>query len=562
MNKHMKKAFTITELVIVIAVIAILAAVLIPTFANVLNKANVSNDTAMARHMNEFLVMGSTTSKPQWASEAAEILAEEGIDLGKFTPSTEGYRYAWHKPSNQVLLLDENLKVLYPEIEADPADIFLMVNKTDDMVDGYALMIADGDITVDESNLTLDVAHETLAVTIATEQTATFTVHTNGGALTIDAVKADVHRYGEAGSVTVQAGNSYHEYGKTTALSVKQCHVELESTAVVDMFTVLSGGTTTVTKNESAEVKVAVADEGSDLSGLDGITVKKKTEVSTVEEFKAALANSEDEVIYLKKNIYAVEELTINRSVALIGEQGAVIEQNSSAQDFIKVTDKSAACEFSMIGLTVQNASTDNNNETAISIGLPGALFAGNAYISNCTFSGFTKNGIEANGGNVAIENNNIYNGTFENQAGNAIQIDNGAIAVINNNYIYGYVEQSQNWTATGIIVFYGSSINEIKGNTIVSCTHAIELSTYYDDKGLNTFLASHAETENKFTDCVEDVYRTAKYWSDAEMEELKKNPTLDEIYDGNSDGYYGYPSHGWVKENGSWVEYDLASGN
>jgi len=37
-----KKGFTIVELVIVIAVIAILAAILIPTFANVVNKAEAS----------------------------------------------------------------------------------------------------------------------------------------------------------------------------------------------------------------------------------------------------------------------------------------------------------------------------------------------------------------------------------------------------------------------------------------------------------------------------------------------------------------------------------------
>ena len=42
MLKKLKKAFTITELVIVIAVIAILAAVLIPTFANVIENANQS----------------------------------------------------------------------------------------------------------------------------------------------------------------------------------------------------------------------------------------------------------------------------------------------------------------------------------------------------------------------------------------------------------------------------------------------------------------------------------------------------------------------------------------
>ena len=42
MKNNKKRGFTIVELVIVIAVIAILAAVLIPTFANVVGKANAS----------------------------------------------------------------------------------------------------------------------------------------------------------------------------------------------------------------------------------------------------------------------------------------------------------------------------------------------------------------------------------------------------------------------------------------------------------------------------------------------------------------------------------------
>ena len=45
MKRLNKKGFTIVELVIVIAVIAILAAVLIPVFSNVIEKANNSNIT-------------------------------------------------------------------------------------------------------------------------------------------------------------------------------------------------------------------------------------------------------------------------------------------------------------------------------------------------------------------------------------------------------------------------------------------------------------------------------------------------------------------------------------
>ena len=50
MRKNNKKGFTIVELVIVIAVIAILAGVLIPTFASVVTKANESKALQEVRH--------------------------------------------------------------------------------------------------------------------------------------------------------------------------------------------------------------------------------------------------------------------------------------------------------------------------------------------------------------------------------------------------------------------------------------------------------------------------------------------------------------------------------
>ena len=50
MRKSNKKGFTIVELVIVIAVIAILSAVLIPTFGNIVDKANQSAAEQAARN--------------------------------------------------------------------------------------------------------------------------------------------------------------------------------------------------------------------------------------------------------------------------------------------------------------------------------------------------------------------------------------------------------------------------------------------------------------------------------------------------------------------------------
>lgn len=67
MKKLNKKGFTIVELVIVIAVIAILAGVLIPTFATVVEKANQSKAMQEAKnayelYLSDYVVEGAENS--------------------------------------------------------------------------------------------------------------------------------------------------------------------------------------------------------------------------------------------------------------------------------------------------------------------------------------------------------------------------------------------------------------------------------------------------------------------------------------------------------------------
>ena len=66
MKKMNKKGFTIVELVIVIAVIAILAAVLIPTFSGVIAKANYSSAQQLAMNgVKAGLLMTNTATLPE-----------------------------------------------------------------------------------------------------------------------------------------------------------------------------------------------------------------------------------------------------------------------------------------------------------------------------------------------------------------------------------------------------------------------------------------------------------------------------------------------------------------
>ncbi len=104
-NKKSKKGFTITELIIVIVVIAILAAVLIPTFVSLINKANMSADEQAVRQMNTILAAEEVTDKPANVVAAKEILVANGIS--DFDPTFANNTYYWVGSENRVLLWTE-----------------------------------------------------------------------------------------------------------------------------------------------------------------------------------------------------------------------------------------------------------------------------------------------------------------------------------------------------------------------------------------------------------------------------------------------------------------------
>ena len=97
MKKMNKKGFTIVELVIVIAVIAILAAVMIPTFGGIIGKARASAaEQAVAASYKEAKALAwsdgvITANETHTVNNFTFVFAAEGASVAVTCPDDFGY---------------------------------------------------------------------------------------------------------------------------------------------------------------------------------------------------------------------------------------------------------------------------------------------------------------------------------------------------------------------------------------------------------------------------------------------------------------------------------------
>ena len=119
--KRNQRGFTIVELAIVIAVIAILAAVLIPTFTSLINKANISADQQAVRQMNTALAIDEAENgRAETVEQALDVLNKAGYKANEYIALADGYQFYWDQSTNRVVLYNNNgNKIEYPEDAAE-----------------------------------------------------------------------------------------------------------------------------------------------------------------------------------------------------------------------------------------------------------------------------------------------------------------------------------------------------------------------------------------------------------------------------------------------------------
>ncbi len=246
LKRSNKKGFTIVELVIVIAVVAILAAVLIPTFAGIINEANKSNDTVLVKNLNTFLVTDKSINGEGkdriHVKNALAVAFENGYSIEKLTPTSENNLIVWDEENNQFALVDnknlapvaddvkltskkENIWIISEDYASDKAAYSQYLSKS---ADALPTAVQAGIAFADE------IAGKDVNYKASGEAKVSFML--NGGNLTVDNTSATVYSYGNKSTVTVTAvaENSYHEYGNASYIEAAAGRIVVETGASVN----------------------------------------------------------------------------------------------------------------------------------------------------------------------------------------------------------------------------------------------------------------------------------------------------------------------------------------
>ena len=134
MKKLNKKGFTLTEMIVVIAIIGILAGVLIPTITGYIKKANRSNDEQLAASMTDeierYCIEYNVSQRDLLGTDIKTILTFKDYNL---EPSRKDWTYVYNADEKKVQVIDVDditVNASYTPTAVDPTnydeDLFLI----------------------------------------------------------------------------------------------------------------------------------------------------------------------------------------------------------------------------------------------------------------------------------------------------------------------------------------------------------------------------------------------------------------------------------------------------
>ena len=236
MRNTNKKGFTIVELVIVVAVIAILAAVMIPTFSGIIAKAQLSADQKAERDMNTALAI---ESNPKDIDAAIDALIANGFNGKNLVPVSKDYSYVWSNTDYKIYLVKTN------EITADQFNLANGVKYIDVVAKDAADVVAAINNGSEYIKLENDV---TIKTGITLPANSNITIDLNGKSINASAVQGRPFELTSNSTLTINAKDSVVDCGLYGLVNIL---AGAENANVI-----INGGTFTSDTDNGAIIKI------------------------------------------------------------------------------------------------------------------------------------------------------------------------------------------------------------------------------------------------------------------------------------------------------------------
>ena len=482
MNKK-RKAFTIVELVIVIAVIGILSAILIPTFINLTAKANLASDETLVRNLNTSLSLEELASR-----DKKNITYYDAINDLKYYGYTQdnlitksGSLLLWNEEDNRFYLssslkLDE-IKEQHYWLLSDSFDNNYSKCKKDESTISYI-----------DVNVSFDVGKynnvEVLKYINNIDHSIMTNIRTNKGDTYITNMEINGHdtlysHYGNLASLVIKDAKEYHEYGNVldSNVTIHQGKIYIYKDSNVDKITIGNGtGDVEVITYKDVDIEVSLEDESrvTTHNYSSSETYVYNGNIETVDELTTAVSNGGKYI--LQNNIELSGEaipIPADKSFELDLSGYSVIKNTEGKYVFENNDDDSVLTILDRVGGGEVNAKKGIVNNKK-----------GTTNIINGTYI-IDSNVIEANNKPIMFRCDygsvNINGGTFDstcivtsNNHG-IITINGGSFTTINSQPFNGYYESSHiindcNVDSDyGIIHAFNNSTFEVNGGTFVN---------------------------------------------------------------------------------------------
>ncbi len=335
-----RRAFTITELVIVIAVIAILAAVLIPTFSSVIKNSKKSHDEQYVKEINVALsaYKGETGMAPEDYEGLMLVLKDYGLtdESNPFLLATalkqENAYIVWYPNANSVMLISEdtdNLMVTFTSSIGLGNGVFVLDSLGNTSTLGYALC------TNGEYNYVAQLYYD-FYVTCGGDVTEFIT----SGSYDAEDIRQNIGNQAWANSIVASLKNQQQGYSHSAKIEASITEqLKTSNSATIDIGEITSGAT------DSVKVQQAV-----------------RSSLATL----ATMANADDQAEKLAKKTVRfadVEDVEVDMSGVQTTAIGLTYRKEIKEASIANNTPSSFSTDFG--GMTIKNFEVKENDFVA-----------------------------------------------------------------------------------------------------------------------------------------------------------------------------------------------------